>query len=139
MINSKYKIIKNIKLISIYIFNKESSIKAINEIYSAVDKYQLKTELIKITSISFSLAVEESENTDLFLESLKDFSEIRIKDSQSLMHIDNDLFSNEMLSEMFTRLNEEELRMVHYRFDSNRVTIISDNDKLDKIYSKISE
>ena len=138
MKNSEFRLIRNINLISIYIFDRESSIKAINDIYSAVDKFGIETELIKITSISFSLAAEEGEQTNLFIESLKNFSNIRIKKNLSVLHIDNSSFSPDLLSEMFSKLNENELRMVHYRFNSNRVTIISDNDKLDEIHRKIS-
>ncbi len=137
MKNSDLKLIRNVRLISIYIFNKESSMKAINDIYSAVEKYKLKTELIKITSISFSLAVAESENTDLFINSLDNYSEVRIKKNLSVLHIENEAFSDSLLPEMFSMLSEEELRMVHYRFDSNRVTLISDEKKLDDICRKI--
>ena len=138
MKNSKFKLIRNIKLISIYIFDSESSIKTINKIYSAAADFGIKTELIKITAISFSIAAADSEETDNFIESLNGFSEIRIRENLSLIHIDNSTFSSELLSDIFSALNEEELRMIHYRSDSKRVTIISDNDKLDKIYRKIS-
>ena len=123
MKNSKFKLIRNIKLISIYIFDRESSIKTINNIYSAVTRFGIKTELIKITSISFSIAAVDCKETDDFIASLKEYSEIRIKDNLSLLHIENSSFSSELLSDMFSKLNEDELRMVHYRFDSNRVTI----------------
>ena len=138
MKNSEFRLIRNIKLISIYIFDRESSIKTINDIYSAVSKFGIKTELIKITSISFSLAAVDCEETDRFIESLKEFPDIRIIKNLSVLHIDNSSFSTDLLSEMFSRLNEDELKMVHYRFDSNRVTIISDNNKLDEIFRKIS-
>lgn len=137
MKNSDLKLVKNIKLISIYIFNKESPMKAINNIYSAVEKYNLNTELIKITSISFSLAVTESKDTDLFIESLKNYSDVKIKKNLSVLHIENDAFSDTLLSEMFSVLSEEELRMIHYRFNSNRVTLISEEKRLDTICSKI--
>ncbi len=137
MRNSEFELVSNIKLISIYIFNKESSIRAINDIYAAVEKFNLKTELIKITSISFSLAVVENENTDRFIESLDNYSEIHVKKNLSVLHISNDSFSDGLLAEMFSRLNEEELRMVHYRLDSNRVTLIADEKHLDEICRKI--
>lgn len=137
MKNTELNIIKNIKLISIYIFNKESSMSAISDIYAAIHKYNLKTELTKITSISFSFAVKEEENTDAFINSLKNFSDVKIRKNLALIHIINSSLSSEILSDMFTRLNEEELRMVHYRFDSNHITLISDEHRLDEICKKI--
>jgi aspartokinase len=138
MENSELNLIKNIKLISIYIFNKESSMSAISDIYTAINRFNLKTELIKITSISFSVAVKDDENTDAFINSLTGYSEVRIRKNLALVHIKNSSLSSEMLSNMFTRLNEEELRMVHYRFDSNHVTLISDEHRLDDICRKIT-
>ena len=138
MENTELNLIKNIKLISIYIFNKESSMSAISDIYAAIHKCNLKTELVKITSISFSLAVKEDENTESFIKSLKGFSDVKIRKNLALVHITNSSLSSGMLSDMFTRLNEEELRMVHYRFDSSHVTLISDEHRLDGICRKIS-
>ena len=139
MEKTEFRLIENMKLISIYIFNKESSIKAINDIYTSVNRFSLNTELIKITSISFSLAVKESENTELFIKSLKDFSDVKIRKNLSVLHIKNNSFSADLLSEMFSRLDEEELKMIHYRLDSKRVTIISDKHRLDEICRKIKE
>lgn len=139
MEKSEFRLIENMKLISIYIFNKESSIRAINDIYASVNRFSLNTELIKITSISFSLAVKESENTELFIKSLKDFSDVKIRKNLSVLHIKNNSFSADLLSEMFSRLDEEELKMIHYRLDSKRVTIISDKHRLDEICRKIKE
>ena len=139
MEKSEFRLIENMKLISIYIFNKESSIRAINDIYASVNRFSLNTELIKITSISFSLAVKESENTELFIKSLKDFSDVKIRKNLSVLHIKNNSFSADLLSEMFSRLDEEELKMIHYRLDSKRVTIISDKHRLNEICRKIKE
>ncbi len=128
---------KNIKLISIYIFNSNSAICAINNIYSNIHKFGIKTELVKITSISFSIAVDKEQDLSSFLKTLSGFSEVRIRENLAVIHIKENNSAPDFLSDIFTSLNEEELRMVHYRFDSKTVTLIADEEKLDNICIKI--
>ena len=73
----------------------------------------------------------------LFLKHCQGFPKSGIRENLAVIHIKENNSAPDFLSDIFTSLNEEELRMVHYRFDSKTVTLIADEEKLDNICIKI--